>query len=511
MSDQGDILSNYDVIVVGAGTNGLSLAANISREGYRVLIVESESRVGGQAVSEEALLPGFLIHKHANYLSYTDIICDQPYTSCKSFNTPSILPIAQHGICFRDGRPPVIVYRKDHSRRTFESLSYYSVRDARTYERCKKLADTLTSALSGLYFSVPCATSWTRYFAIVAKKYTHVLDTSNLGMRSARAVIDELFGSDEIRTLMYLTTTEFSVDLEESGGAVSFLGYVLWLLGRRKIPRGGMGSVPRALAASSRESGATIRLNSKVRRIVTQEGAVKGVMLDDGTFVGAKMVASSISYDVTLRMLDEQTWQASDLTSMLRYQGAEASLVGSYAACLGEAPRYKSAAFNGDINQCAQTFIGLDNTAEVLERELDLRAGRLPLPSGAVRVNSLWDESQAPNGAHVAGADCAFPARLDESDRIQVEQAYPEAFASMWASYAPDVMDQIKAQRLFLCGATSRKLVLREGAAQYRGPARGLYLCGSSTYPGGGVHGACGINAFQTMRSDITSFASRTR
>ncbi|GAB5101251.1 phytoene desaturase family protein [Caballeronia sp. HLA56] len=500
---------SYDLVVIGAGPNGLSLAVNMAKEGYRVVVVDRGSTVGGQAISEESLLPGFLIHPHANYLSYTDILRSQSFASRGAMLVPAIKPVAQHGLCFRDGRPPVIIYRTDHTARTFKSFACYSTSDARTFERCKRTADKLTETLSQLYFRVPDAARWSIYLAELASKFRFAVDKNEFDKLSARAIIDRLFESDEIRTLLYLTTIEFSIDLDEAGGAGGFLGYALWLLGRRRLPRAGMGTVSRALATAAEACGAEIILKRSVRKIVVEEGSVQGVLLDDDTLIAAPIVASAVPYDAMLGMLDEQ-WSknAEDRSALANYERAEARLVGSFAACLRGVPRYKSGAFNRDIDECAQTFVGLDSTAEVIEREFELSAGRLPAPSGAIRVNSLWDSSQAPQGKHVAGADCAFPGRLGETYCAEIERAYPQAFATTWATYAPNIEELIEAQKLHLSRANSRKLVLREGDAQYRGPARGLYLCGSSTYPGGGVHGACGINAFQVILSDSKSDAA---
>jgi len=493
----------YDVIVVGAGTNGLSAGLNAASAGLRTLIVESGSRVGGQARTDEPLLPGFLVHPHANNLSYQDLLAVQSHPACRALAPRTVTPIAQHGLCFRDGRPPLIIYRRDHRKKTRRSLATYSPRDATTYERCKAIADQLTGALSKLFFSPPRAASFADYFAKVSEGFRDIVDPAGLGRASARTVIDQLFESDEVRTLFYLLTTEFAGDLDEPGGDVGLLGYVFWLLGRRTLPLGGMSTVPEALASEATAAGAHLRLDTEVERVVVEGDAVQGVRLKDGSFIASRMVASSASYEVNLNvLLSGEVLPAAERATLSRYEDASAGLVGSYAACLAEAPRYKSGVHNPDIDMCAQTFVGLDSTAEVTNHLRDLHAGRLPSPCGPVRVNTLWDPCQAPPGHHVAGADCAFPDGLDGSYRSGIEQAYPAAFATMWQEYAPNVAESVLAQRLSLSGGADRKLSVREGDAQYRGPVRGLYFCGASTHPGGGVHGACGTNAFQIMMSD---------
>ncbi|MGK3204295.1 phytoene desaturase family protein [Amycolatopsis sp. MEPSY49] len=394
----------------------------------------------------------------------------------------------------------MIIYRRDLKKKTRGSLSRYSARDATTYERCKAIADRFTPALSGLFFSSPRATQFAAYLDRISTAFRGLVDPESLGRFSARDLIDRLFETDEVRTLFYLLAAEFSGDLDEPGGDVGLLGYVFWLLGRRALPLGGMIAVPEALAEAATAAGADLRLESEVERVLTEDGVVAGVRLRGGDVLTAPMVAASIGHGAGL--LERDVLSASELSALSRFREAGSNLLGSYAACLDRAPEYKSGAHNPDINTCAQTFIGLDTTREVVSHLHDVRSGRLPAPCGAVRVNTLWDPAQAPAGHHVAGADCAFPDGLTGDHLTGIERTYPAAFARMWSEYAPGIGDHVLAQRVSLTANVNRKMLVREGDAQYRGGVRGMYFCGSSTHPGGGVHGACGVNAFGVMMAD---------
>lgn len=493
----------YDAIVIGAGVNGLSLGLNLAKSGLQTLIVDRDSSVGGQATTEEPMLAGFRVHPHANYLSFSDLIATQSYPSCRAMNAPCVMPLAQHGLCFRDGRAPLIIYRSDCKDRTRRSLANYSSKDARTFERCKSLAEKTTPSLARLYFSAPNTRRFAEFLMLISASFRGLLRGHVLGRGDAKTLIDRLFESDEVRTLFYLLSMEFSGNLNAPGSDASFLSYVLWLLGRRTLPIGGMFKVPERLADAAVAAGADLLLNTHVERVVIEAGAARGVMLADTRFVSAGMVASSAGHGADLeRLVGRAELGPSEIDALSRFESAEANMIGSYAACLRDPPHYKCAEHNPDINHCAQTFIGLDSTSEVLAFNDDLQSGRLPVPAGASRVNSLWDSTQAPAGCHVAGADCAFPSGLDQDYQDSLALHYPSAFAKMWADYAPNVSENILAQRICLGSASTRKLMLREGDSQYRGPSAGLYLCGASSHPGGGVHGACGVNAFQVMMAD---------
>lgn len=225
--------------------------------------------------------------------------------------------------------------------------------------------------------------------------------------------------------------------------------------------------------------------------------------LDDGHKIAAPVVASSLGVSQTMRQLIGINSATPELRDIVRAaELANRDVVGSYAAVLESAPRYLSARHNTDIDRCAQTFVGADSTEEVVERRAALRAGQLPSPGGAMRINSLFDPTQAPDGRHVAGGDCAFPTGLDEEWQSMVRSTFPDALATVWAQYAPNISDAVAAHTLSLDATVSRSVVVREGSDQYRGPIPGLYVCGSSTHPGGGVHGACGSNAARTIIGD---------
>lgn len=487
---------SYQAVVIGAGVNGLAAGLNLAAAGVRTLIIERSQGIGGQAVTEESLLPGFKIHPHANYLSYQDLTGRRTDAASKAMPRRTVMPLAQHGLAFRDGRPPVVLYRRELMQKTRLSLAVFSKHDARAYLQAKALADQLTRALADIYFSAPYGTAISAYGGMVGKVYSGLFDARQLGTRTARQVIDTLFESDEVRTMFYRLHLEFSGGLHDEGSDMAFLGYVLWLLGRRTLPLGGMESVPKALAAAARKAGATIACGVGVARVSERDGTVDGVYLSDGGFIAASIVVSSADYEASMGTLVPQRARAA------HYAGVRANMIGSYSACLDRAPEYRSGIHNGDINKCAQVFIGMDTTAEVAAQASDLDAGRLPLVSGAIRLNSLWDASQAPAGQFAAGADCPFPGGVDDELLRDVEASFPAAFAQTWADYAPNMGQAILARQFRLTSDKTRKIALREGDEQYRGPLRGYYLCGASTHPGGGVHGACGTNAFKVIMQD---------
>lgn len=497
-------MRTYDAVVVGAGHNGLTLAIQLSRAGLSTLVLEAAEKVGGMSRTDTPLLEGFLHNPHANLLSFQDL---SPLRSeLEAAGLRTAWPQAQHGIAFSDGRPPLILHRPDARDRTLASLARYSARDAATYGELARALDGAGALLAeGMY--APARRDWFDRQAQMLQAIARPLGlTAALGALSARAVIDDLFETPELRTLLYQLAMEFGVALEEPGSDLGFLGVSLWIAGRWRVPLGGMQALPSALQTIAEAAGAEIALRTRVTAIdVVAERAV-GVRTADGQRIGARrLIASSIGPAPTLlRLVGAGELSADEVASLGRFTAASPTTLASLVFCLHAPPAYRSARWDAEIDRCLHTVVGFETPEDVLEQVRGVRLGCLPEPGAAVRVNSLWDRSQAPAGFHVAGADVLMPppSELDASDWRVIRDNYAEVFLQRWRDYAPALAAPLASDTL-LAGDYERAMRFREGSDQYRTEIGGLYLCGASTYPGGGVHGACGYNAFTAIAEDL--------
>jgi phytoene dehydrogenase-like protein len=145
----------YDAVVVGAGHNGLTLALYLQRAGLRTLVVEEADRVGGMARTEEAPAPGFRHNPHANYLAYGAVSPVERDFDLAVAGLATVTPEAQHGLAFADGRPPLILHRRDRGARTFDSLRAYSATDAKVYADLKTAVDGLDPLMRASLYSPP--------------------------------------------------------------------------------------------------------------------------------------------------------------------------------------------------------------------------------------------------------------------------------------------------------------------------------------------------------------------
>lgn len=496
-----------DVVVIGAGHNGLVAALRLAKAGLSVAVVEASSSVGGCAATTEPLLAGFRHSPHANALMFTDVMPADFAPAGLKVRTH--YPAAQLGVAFEDGRPPVILHRPDLLSRTKKCLSVYSAKDASAYVDLKRRSAALTGFLrEGLY-----AAADPRWFDAQAKAtkttFSAYCDVGSLGKSSARGLIDALFESSEVRMLLYSLAIETGVGLEEIGSDLAFLSYSLWIAGRWRIPIGGMQSYANALYAAARAADIAVLLSRKVVRVEVEGGRAVGVELSNGEKIRASdaVMAATPILEIFDDLLDTEEISQDEIQELDAFRRSEPGSIASSVYCLEQSPDYKSAQHDTDINACLKTVVGHDSPSDLINQQVDISRGLLPKPAGVVRVHSLWDPSLAPAGCHVAGVDSSFPAltMMDHETWRQIEGSFPEALQSTWAASCCGDHLPILEGTTEVSDRFERRMLLRSGTHQYRTSVAGLYLGGPGVYPGGGVHGACGLNAAEVTLEDVKS------
>jgi len=497
------MLAAYDAVVIGAGHNGLTLALYLQRAGLKTLVVEQADRVGGMARTDEGPASGFKHNPHANYLAYGAVSPSERDFDLAGAGLDTITPEAQHGLAFADGRPPLILHRNDLVERSIESLRSYSKADAKAYADIKTAVNGLDPLLYASLYSPPGDATAERQIEAATKLYRRPI-----GSLSAKAVIDDLFCSDEVRTLFYQLAAETGLLLEGEGSGVGFLTFTLWLVGQWRLPLGGMQAYANALAHSAEREGVDVATSERVERILVRGGRAAAVFVaGHGQVVARRAIASSAGLAETLTgFLPAKTLSPRERSRISDYVAQEGPGLGSLVLALTAAPDYRSARWDPAINLCFRTIVGYEDAVSTIAHLRAVNAGLLPKPAAALRVNSLWDASQAPVGSHIAGGDVLMPGprSLDCETWAAVAESFVPAFVDAWARYAPNITPASVTASAFTPPLTyDRAILLGEGSAQYRTAVDHLYLCGASTFPGGGVHGACGYNAFAAIAEDL--------
>lgn len=518
----------YDAVVIGAGHNGLCLGAYLGRAGLKTVIVERRHEEGGGVNTEEPVLPGFRHNLHAQYMEFFDVMPMIQDFRLEDLGLRTIMPEAQAGITFEDGRPPIILHRPDLLDLTHKSISRYSKHDADVYLELKNRAMSIETLLAVNLYTPPGESGAVDQGDMIEAFFGDMGVTKNFAMKSPKAVIDELFETSELRALLYRATVEWGFPVDTACTGAAFLTFIMWTMGNWKLVKGGTHSLAKVMTQACYSQGVDLLENSSVEKIILEGNRAVGVELKDKTVIKAnKLVASNADLKQTLlKMVGEEhlsdTWKRR--SKAFRY--GPSHVLGTLAYCLYEAPQYKSAKYDPEINKCFYTMVGFENEHDTIAYIRDAYDDRLPRPAAGTWVNSLWDPSQAPANRQSATGWYFLPkaSALTSAEWDEVRENYNRDFYKTWERYAPNMTPaNLIAEKIYTPDQMEKKNMMMEGdfsngefapdqmgpnrpfpeASQYRTEIEGLYLCGPSAYPGGGVHAACGTNAYKIISKDF--------
>jgi len=285
---------------------------------------------------------------------------------------------------------------------------------------------------------------------------------------------------------------------------------------------GGMGAITQALAASGRKLGVEIRTSAPVAQIEVRDGRARGVVLEDGTEIRARIVVSNADPKRTfLKMV-----AASELPNEFLHSIRGIKMDGPCAKVnlvLDAEPRFTGT--SPTATALERTFYTLVPSLAFAERCYDIaKFGEIPeeLWVDCV-VSSNADPSLAPSGKHILTCFVQYvPYHLREGNWDEKRELLGNRVVKKIAEYAPNVPNTIVARQVLTPLDLERTYGLTEGNifhgdlrleqlffmrpvsgwSQYRTPVDGLYLCGAGTHPGGGVTGAPGHNAAHRVLRD---------
>ena len=520
----------YDVVIVGAGHNGLVCACYLAGRGLRVGMVERREVVGGAAVTEE-FHPGF----RNSTASYT-----------VSLLNPKVirdLRLAEHGLRvverpFSNFLPlPGGAHIKVGGglEATQREVAKFSRADAGRlpayYERLDAVADVLRDLLletppnvgGGIPELFQAWKAGRRINRLSMQQKRDVLDLFTL---SAADWLDRWFESEPIKACFgFDSVVGHFASPYSPGTAYVLLHHVFGEVNGRKgtwgHAIGGMGAITQAMRREAESLGVEIHTGVGVARILSGAGCASGVALDDGREIASKCIVSNAHPRLLLRLLEDVpgAWRE----AFTNYQSESATFRMNVA--LSELPDFTSlagreAAPHHRSGIIMAPSLGFMDRAHASARE----AGWSDEPIVEMLVPSTVDDSLAPPGKHVASLFCqhfryALPSGRtwdDERERAadaiveQVTRFAPNFKASVLGRRALSPLDLEREFGLVGGDIFHGKLTLNQlfsarpvlGHADYRMPLEGLYLCGSGAHPGGGVTGVPGHNAAREVLRD---------
>ena len=503
----------YDAIVVGAGHNGLVCSALLAKAGRKVLVLEANERVGGAATTRE-FADGYSVSACAHLLYQL-----QPKVRKELGLSPKLASdTMQTVVLSEDGK---------HVRYSGGEVSGVSDRDVSSYRLFHRQMTRFADLLNTFLNTTPprLGTGELRDLATLAR----------LGFDLRR------LGRDDMRTFLRLIGINIHDEVTERfdspllRGALSFdavlgthlgprspntiMTYLYRLAaghGRLSVPQGGMGSLAEELAQAARTAGVTVRTNMPVVRIVVENGRVAGVEAASGERFESFTVVSNADPKRTIMKLVGTRHVETGFTrriNNIRMRGNTAKL----HLALDGLPGINGLAKNeyGD-----RIVIAPDE--HYVERAFNpAKYGECSVePVIEMTLPSFRDRALAPTGKHVMSCVVQYaPYALKEGWSDAARQAFTKTCIETIGRYAPDLESRITATELLTPADIEREfhitgghwhhgeLALDQfmfvrpvcGAAQYRMPLDGLYLCGAGAHPGGGVSGAAGRNAARSI------------
>jgi phytoene dehydrogenase-like protein len=471
--------TNYDAIVVGAGPNGLAAAIALARAGRSVLVLEAAPDVGGGVRSAALTLPGFV---HDVCSAIHPLGAGSPFLRA--------LPLAEHGLAWAYSPAPLAHPLDDGTaillERSIAATAAGLGRDGAAYQR----------------LVAPLVRGWEPMVeAILAplRLPRHPLALARFGMRAvwpARALAERLFSGERARALFAGMAAHAIMPLEWP--LTSAFGVVMLVLGHAvgwPFPQGGAQRLADALAGYLASLGGEIRTGSPVASL-DQLPPARAVLFD----LAPRQV----------RAIAGERLPAGYARALDRYRHGPGVFKIDWA-------------LDGPIPwrapECARAAtLHLGGTlAEIADAEAAVWRGEHPeRPFVLLSQPSLFDPSRAPAGKHTVWAYCHVPngSAVDMTEQIegQIERFAPGFRRRVLARsvMGPAAMERHNAN--YIGGDISggvqdvRQLFTRPVARldPYATPAPGIYICSSSTPPGGGVHGMCGYWAARSALRDLT-------
>ena len=526
-----------DIIIVGGGHNGLVTAFYLARAGFKPLVLESRSQVGGAAITEE-FHPGFRCSTlaHAAGPLRPDVARDMQLErhglkmATPEVNTVSLLP---------DGRA-LVLYADP--KKAAEGIAPFSVKDATAYGDFAAALDKIGKVIGEALMLTPPNIDHPSSGDLWAMLKTG-RSIRNLGKKDLYRVLR--WGPMAVADLVaeFFDTEPIRATIAARGIFGTFLGpwsagsaLVLLLraaadptpAGSVQFPIGGAGAITAAMAAAAKQAGAEIRTGAAVSEIRVEDGVATGVVLASGEEIAAKAIVSNADPKRTLMRLVDPIHLPPDFVQKIKNYRALGT-VAKINLALSALPEFTALKSNNDAN-ALRGRIQISPEIDYLERAFDeSKYGNFSRkPYLEFTFPTLSDPSLAPKGQHVMSIYMQYaPYKLKNDDWEDQRTALGETVVKTIAQYAPNLQQTILRHQIITpkdleetYGLTGGHIFHGELAldqfftmrpsldwARYRTPIERLFLCGSGTHPGTGLTGGSGANAAREILKTLKNKA----
>lgn len=525
--------SEYDVVVIGAGHNGLLTAAYLGKAGLKVLVLERRNIVGGACVTEE-VIPGFKI-------STTSYVC--------SLLRPEVirdLELKKHGLKLLVRDPSSCSLFEDGShyyfwrdpQKTLEEIRKLSKKDANNWHRYEADLEEIARFVEPMMIK-PALDPQTR-------KIRELIEMARMGIALRKvpktlAKLLRMFSMSVKDFLdMYFESEKLKATLATDGVIGAYAGpyqqgtaYVLFhhvmgesegVKGSWAYVEGGMGGITQAILKSLKRFQVDVLCDAEVSNILVKEGKAYGVALKDGREFLAKCVASNADPKRTfLKMVDPKHLSLEFISEIEKIKCRGATFKMNLA--LDGLPNWKAVP-GSTLGPQHRGTIHLTPSMDYLEKAWDdAKYGRCSTrPMLECTIPTSIDKTIAPDGKHIMGMFVQYaPYDLKDSNWEIEKPKFIDRCLNLLEEFSPGIRNQIEGvhalspldleQEYGLTGGNlfhgemtlDQMLFMRpvSGWSRYKTPIQDLYLCGSGAHPGGGVLGAPGYLAAKQILTDF--------
>ena len=514
-----------DVIIVGGGHNGLVTAFYLARAGFKPLVLERRSQVGGAAITEE-FHPGFRCStlSHSSGPLRTDVARDMQLERYGlKLTTPNVSTVS----LLTDGRALVLY---SDPKKSAQEITQFSPKDAAAYSEFAtalgNISRVVGEALTLTPPNIDNPSSGDLWGMLKTGRSIRNLGKRDIyralrwGPMAVADLVAEFFETEPLRATIAARGIFGTSMGPWSGGSA----LVLLLraaadptpAGSIEFPVGGAGAISAAMAGAAREAGAEIRTDAAVSEIRVRDGVATGVVLASGEEISAKAVVSNADPKRTLMRLVDPTHLPPDFIQKIK-NFRSMGTVAKINLALSVLPEF-TALKSKENGSLLRGRIQISPEIDYLERAFDeSKYGNFSRrPYLEITFPSLSDPSLAPAGQHVMSIYMQYaPYKLKNTDWETQRTALGEAVVKTIAHYAPTLPRTILRHQIITpkdleetYGLTGGHIFHGELAldqfftmrplldwARYQTPIEHLFLCGNGTHPGTGLTGGSGANA----------------
>ncbi len=544
-------MQTYDVVIIGAGHNGLVCAAYLLKAGYSVLLLEKRSVPGGAATTEEAIpneAPGFKFN-----------LCAIDHEFIHLGPVVEELELEKYGLEYLYCDPVVFCPHPDGKyflghrsvEKTCAEIARYSERDARKYAEYTDFWQRVINAMIPIFNAPPKSvvdiagnynTQKIKDLFSVIGSPDKTLDFVRTMLTSAEDILNEWFDSEFLKAPLARLAAELGAPASQKTNAVGAIMMAMRHHPGMARPRGGTGALVQALLNLVKSLGGVVLTEQHVDKVLIDDGKAVGVRVANGTeYRATKGVISNIDAKrLFLQCMDEADVDAADPELRERLDRRIVNnneTILKIDLALSEPLRFER--YNHQDAYNIGSILIADSVKHVEVAHYEPSVGKIPDadPSMYVVMPSMLDPSLAPEGKHTVWIEFFAPYQIDGAEGTglkgtgwtdELKNKVADRCVEKLAEYSPNLKHSVIARRVESPAELGERLGAYKGnyyhidmtldqmvffrplpeLANYKTPIEGLFLTGAGTHPGGSISGMPGRNCARIFLHAQQPFAS---